>query len=167
MLGGRRKGTEAFLLAVNPTVRAARELKLNKAECSVGIEQSNDLIIHDGSVSRQHALIRRHRGKWQVLDRQSSNGTYVGDRKAVEWITLRDGQELRFGAARFVFHAGEAFERLSTNGTAERRSRFSRLRLLIVLVLIGLIVGVAATQYLTYRSYQRQEALLHNSRPKR
>lgn len=167
MLGGRHKSTEAFLLAVNPTARAARELKLNKAECSVGIEQSNDLIIHDGSVSRQHALIRQHRGKWQVLDRQSSNGTYVGDRKAVEWITLRDGQELRFGAARFVFHADEALNTLGTGGVVKRRSRFSRLRLLIFLVIIGLIAGVAATQYFTYRSYQRQEALIHNSRPKR
>ncbi len=163
MLWRRRKVTEAFLLAVNPTARAARELTLNRPQCSVGTEESNDLIIHDGSVSRRHALIRLRRRTWQVLDRQSSNGTYVEDRKAIEWTTLRDGQELRFGAARFVFHAGQTFSGSGTDATSMRLGRVSRLRTVIVLILLGLTVGFAAAQYFFYRSYQHQESLLHSS----
>ena len=100
MLWGRRKATQAFLLGVNPTARAARELKLNKPECSVGTDESNDLIIPDSSVSRRHALIRRHRNKWQVLDGQSTNGTYIGDRKAnpVDHDPRRSGSALWRGA---------------------------------------------------------------------
>jgi pSer/pThr/pTyr-binding forkhead associated (FHA) protein len=166
MLWKRRKDIDAFLLAVNPTAGDARELKLNKPECSVGTDESNDVIIHDSSVSRRHALIRRHRNKWQVLDRESTNGIYVGDRKALEWITLRNGQEVRFGGARFIFHAGQAFNGRNTGGTPARRVRVSRLRLLVVLILVGLIMGFAASQYLIYRSYQQKEALLHSSRTK-
>jgi len=167
MLWGRRKATQVFLLAVNPTARAARELKLNKPECSVGTDESNDLIIPDSSVSRRHALIRRHRNKWQVLDGQSTNGTYIGDRKATQWITIRDGQEVRFGGARFIFRTGQVLNRRRTGASSTGQLRASRLRVLIVLGLIGLLVGFAATQYFIYRSLQRQEALLHNSALKR
>lgn len=165
MLLWTRKAREASLLAVNPSAGAARDIELGKPECSVGSDKSNDLVISDGSVSRQHALIRLHRGTWQVIDRESSNGTFVGDRKATgEWISLRDGQEVRFGGARFVFRSGKAIGVRTTSGLPVRR-RGSILRAIIVLVAAGLVIGFAATQYFIYRSYQRQEALSHNAPP--
>jgi hypothetical protein len=165
MLWWARKAREASLLAVNPTARAERDIKLGKSECSVGSERSNDLVIHDDSVSRQHALLRLHRGGWQVIDQESSNGTFVGDRKASKWIGLRDGQELRFGGARFVFRSGKAYPAYPARTTSDLpvRGRAPKLRAIIVLVVAGLVIGFAATQYLLYRSYQRQEALSHNS----
>jgi pSer/pThr/pTyr-binding forkhead associated (FHA) protein len=84
MLRGRSQPQEAFLLAVNPAASAARELRLIRLESSVGSDESNDLIIRDDSVSRHHALVRRRGSKWQVIDRESTNGTYVGERKAVD-----------------------------------------------------------------------------------
>ena len=162
MLWWPRKAREASLLAVNPTARATRDIKLGKSECSVGSEGSNDLVIHDGSVSRQHALIRLHRGRWQVIDRESRNGTFVGDREATTWIALRDGQELRFGGARFVFRSGKPYPARTTSDLPVRE-RASKLRAIIVLVVAGLVIGFAATQYLIYRSYRHQEALSHNA----
>lgn len=120
------------------------------------------MVIPDGSVSRQHALIRLHWGRWQVIDRESSNGTFVGDRKVTEWTSVRDGQEVRFGGARFVFRSGKAPGVRTTTGVPERR-RGSMLRVIIALVAAGLVIGFAATQYFLYRSYQRQEALSHNA----
>lgn len=157
MLGGRRKAQEAFLLAVNPAARATRELKLSRPESSVGSDESNDLVIRDGTVSRRHALLRRRRSRWQVVDNGSTNGTYVGDQKAVDWITLHDGEEIRFGGARFVFRSRKAPGALATSDFPVRR-RSSRLRTVMVLVAVGLVSGFAATQYLLYRSYQRQVA---------
>lgn len=162
MLQWARKAREASLLAVNPTAGATRDVKLGKPECSVGSERSNDLVIPDGSVSRQHALIRLHRGRWQVIDRDSTNGTFVGDRRVTEWTSLRDGQEVRFGGARFVFRSGKAPGVRTTSGLPVRR-RGSTLRAIIVLVAAGLVIGFAATQYFLYRSFQRQEALSHNA----
>jgi uncharacterized protein YkwD len=157
MLGGRRIAQEAFLLAVNPAARAMRELKLNRSESSVGSDDSNDLVIRDGTVSKRHALIRRRRGRWQVVDNGSTNGTYVGDQKAVAWITLHDGEELRFGGARFVFRSRKASGApVPSDFPVQRRS--SGLRTVMVLVAAGLVSGFAATQYLLYRSYQRQVA---------
>jgi pSer/pThr/pTyr-binding forkhead associated (FHA) protein len=164
MLWWARKTREASLLAVNPTASATRDIKLGKPECSVGSEKSNDLVIPDGSVSRQHALIRLHRGRWQVIDCESTNGTFVGDRKATEWISLRDGQEVRFGGAQFIFRSSKAPGVRTTSGLPVRR-RGSMLRAIIVLVAVGLVIGFAVTQYFIYRSYQRQEALSHNAPP--
>ena len=162
MLSWARKASEASLLAVNPTAGATRDIKLGKSECSVGSETANELVIPDSTVSRQHALIRLHRGRWQIIDRESSNGTFVGDRKATKWISLRDGEEVRFGGARFIFRLGKAPGVRNASGSLVRR-RGSILRAIIVLVAVGLVIGFAATQYFLYRSYQRQEALSHNA----
>lgn len=164
MLWGRHKNGDAFLLAVNPTAPAERDFRLKRPECSIGTDESNDLIVRDSSVSRRHAQIRRRRRTWQVIDCESTNGTYVGERKAGTWTTLRDGAELRFGAARFIFRSGNVLDASAGHRAASGgRSEFSRLRLLIVLIPIALIAGFAAAQYFYYRSYHTQEASLHNS----
>lgn len=157
MLGRRRKPREAFLLAVNPAGRATREIRLNRSRSSFGSDEANDLVMCDSTVSRHHALIRRHWGRWQVVDNRSSNGTYVGDRKAVTWTTLRDGEEVRFGGAHFVFRSGKAFSVRATTDFPMHKGGF-KLRTVIVLIAIGLAGGFAATQYLLYRSYQSQVA---------
>ncbi len=164
MLCGRHKNAGGFLLAVNPTAPAERDFRLTQTEYSIGTDESNDLIIRDSSVSRRHAQIRRQRRKWQVIDCQSTNGTYVGERNAGAWTPLRDGAELRFGAARFIFRSGNVLDAGAGNRAAsDRQGKFSKLRLLIVLIPIALIVGFAAAQYFYYRSYQNQEASLHQS----
>src|SRR5271163_682132 len=109
MLPGKRiRSQDALLLAVNPTAAVARELRLIRLESSVGSGESNDVRIRDDTVSRRHALIRQHGRRWQVIDSGSANGTYVGKRKAVDWINIRDGEEVRFGGAQFVFRSGRA-----------------------------------------------------------
>jgi hypothetical protein len=64
-----------------------------------------------GYVSRKHARFVFEDGTYRVQDLGSSNGTFVlnDDFQRVEDAELRDGQEIAFGNARFVFHltAGE------------------------------------------------------------
>jgi hypothetical protein len=152
-VAGGSKPQDAFLLAVNPRSSTAREIRLIRLESSVGSGESNDVRIRDDTVSRRHALIRQHGRQWQVIDRGSANGTYVGKRKAVDWIRLRDGEEVRFGAARFVFRSGR------TSGARATRDflvkpRASGLRALTVLIAVGLVFGFAASQYYLYRWYE-------------
>ncbi len=155
LLGERRQPQEAFLRAINPGSRAARELRLIRLESAVGSGESNDLVIRDDSVSRRHALVRRHRRKWQVIDRGSTNGTYVGERKAVDWIKLRDGEEVRFGGARFIFRSsGSSGLRAMRDLPVKRRA--SGLRALTVLIAVGLVGGFAASQYYLYRWYEAE-----------
>lgn len=152
-LGGRRKPQGASLLAVNPAARAARELKLIRLESSIGSVESNDLVIRDGSVSRRHALIQQNGRKWQVIDNGSTNGTYVGDRKAVDWIELRDGAEVRFGGARFIFRSSGASGARATRDL-KVKPRASGLRALTVLIAAALVISFGGTQYYFYRWYE-------------
>jgi len=158
MQGERRKTQVAFLHAMNPATGAAREFALNPPECSVGSEESNDAVIHDSTVSRRHARLRLRGRKWQVTDGGSSNGTYVADHRVVEWTTLRDGQEVRFGGARFVFRSGDAAAAQDKSGGPISK-RASRFRAVAAIVVTGAVIGFAVAQYFLYRSYQRRVAV--------
>ncbi len=155
MLGERRKKKHSALLAINPSGNATRELVLDAPEYTLGSGPTVQLIVRDNSVSRRHASLRLKRGRWQVIDQGSANGTFVDDRKASEWVTLRNGQEVRFGGARFVF---ESDARTGSNPVRtsyrSRRKALSGLRALIVLILVSLVVGFGTAEYLIYRSYK-------------
>lgn len=153
MLGRHRGLKRASLFAVNPGTHATRVLRLTKPESSLGSEEADDLVVRDSSVSRRHALIRWHRGKWQIVDDGSTNGTYVGEQKVDAWTTLRDGADVRFGGARFVFRSEGAPSARSTSDFVVRK-RGSRLRTIMVLTAACLVGGFAAMQFFLYRSYE-------------
>jgi hypothetical protein len=153
----RRQSQEAFLLAVNPSASAPRELKLTKAESSIGSGESNSLVVRDDTVSQRHALVKQQGGKWQVIDNKSSNGTYVDGRRAIDWIRLRDGAEIRFGGAQFVFRSGKASETRSTPGLPSN-TRASAFRPLAILIVVASVAGFGAAQYYLYRWYEAKAA---------
>lgn len=66
----------------------------------VGRDPSCEVVVQDGSVSRRHARLELRAGEWWVVDQGSANGTYVNSLKIAE-TTLKNGQELRFGALAF------------------------------------------------------------------
>ncbi|MDO5295805.1 MAG: FHA domain-containing protein [bacterium] len=77
---------------------------------SIGRSIDNDISLEavkgGRSVSRQHArLLRQSEGVF-VEDLGSSNGTYVNGKKLLPEVQtqLYDNDEIRFGAAQFVFH---------------------------------------------------------------
>jgi uncharacterized protein YkwD len=160
LLGKRSRPRDALLLAVNPTATVARELRLIRLESSVGSGESNDVRIRDDTVSRRHALIRQHGRRWQVIDSGSANGTYVGKRKAVDWINLRDGEEVRFGGVRFVFRSGRASGARATRDFIVK-PRASGVRALTVLIVVAVVGGFAASQYYLYRWYQARADHAH------
>lgn len=69
---------------------------------------SNDIDLPNPTVSRHHAQIEYKEGHFVLTALQDSNGTYVND-VLVRQRTLREGDEVRFGRARFQFEiiAGE------------------------------------------------------------
>jgi pSer/pThr/pTyr-binding forkhead associated (FHA) protein len=54
------------------------------------------------SVSRDHAELRRTTSGWVVVDRASTNGTYVNGVR-VQRAIVGDGDEIRLGAAKLIF----------------------------------------------------------------
>src|SRR5688572_24184833 len=70
----------------------------------VGRGPTVQLRVDDAGVSGEHASLRRKDGAWWVQDMGSANGTFVNGLPLSVSTRLKDGDELSFGPARWVFH---------------------------------------------------------------
>lgn len=70
---------------------------------SIGRSPSNDIVLKESKVSRQHATIHYRNGQYVLVDLKSSNGVFVNGAK-VEEATLNDGDELSIGSFKFQFN---------------------------------------------------------------
>ena len=69
-----------------------------RGECaSIGRAVDQDLVLKDAFASRRHATISRHDGDFEVIDQNSSHGTYLNG-KRIERAKLRSGDTLQFGS---------------------------------------------------------------------
>ncbi len=74
---------------------------------TIGRLASNDIVLRDREVSKQHASLQQRGGDWWIRDAGSANGTLVGGTPVVE-RRLRDGDRIAIGGSRLVFHASQA-----------------------------------------------------------
>jgi len=153
---GLRKHTVGRLLAINPVDARSREFILREPETSIGKDESNDVVVRDPTVSKRHAIVKRRRRRWELADAKSSNGTFVGDARVTDKpISLADGQEVRFGGAKFVFRdtPAAANQREEQRERPRRKSAFS-IRTASAFVIVAFVVGFAITQYVSYLNYK-------------
>jgi len=89
--------------------RAGVVVALAGDELTVGRAWDNDVVLPDISVSRRHALLRRHRAGYLLLDQGSGNGTRVNGRR-VDKARLRGGDEIVLGdsVVQFIEAGGTA-----------------------------------------------------------
>jgi pSer/pThr/pTyr-binding forkhead associated (FHA) protein len=73
----------------------------------IGRDPAADIIISGGHISRRHAEMLLRDGQLWVRDLNSSNGTYVNNRK-VDEITLYLGDEIKFDAVIFRVVVGRS-----------------------------------------------------------
>jgi adenylate cyclase len=85
----------------------------------VGRAPSVRLRLEDAGVSREHASLRRRDGGWWVQDLGSANGTFVNGLPATVSTPLRNGDEVSFGPARYVFHGPGGEAHSATSDTFE------------------------------------------------
>ena len=101
-----RPGTgQAKLLTVNPVAPLPAEYSLLKDEVSLGRGTENDLVVPHASVSRAHARIQRRNGAYQLVDLNSTNGTFLNDQPVHGSVPLSPGSEVRLGEVSFIFRA--------------------------------------------------------------
>lgn len=115
-----------------------REHPVLKRKISVGSADDNDIVISDSTVSRHHALLKRRLRHYRLIDLESTNGTLINGRPINGPTRITRGDELSFGAVRFVF--------LESPTTRELGKRISPLTALALLALI-FAFGFGATQY--------------------
>jgi len=77
-------------------------LSLDKPILRIGASQRCDLVLDDPTVSRIHCEIRQLGERYLLLDRGSTNGTFVGDLQIVE-VWLSAGLEFSAGETRIRF----------------------------------------------------------------
>ncbi len=71
------------LVVVDGNSRGA-ELEVSKPIVRIGTNERNDLSLDDNTVSRFHCEIRRIGDEYLLVDRESTNGTYVGNLRVRE-----------------------------------------------------------------------------------
>lgn len=88
--------------------RAGEKLGLGGSGIRIGRESAIcEIVLENPKVSRLHAEVVSIDGKVMLIDRNSSNGTYVNDQK-IDRRVLRDGDIIHFGgrnAVAVAFHA--------------------------------------------------------------
>lgn len=75
---------------------------LESDEIKIGRLQTNDIILPDPNVSRVHAKIERRNESFFILDLDSTNGTYLNEKRITE-AKLKDGDIIRVGSTRLLF----------------------------------------------------------------
>lgn len=74
------------------------------SEYTIGRAPNNTITISDGSVSSNHACIRRTDAGFMLEDLQSRNGTFVNGEKVTEKRLLADGDLIRLGKIIMTFN---------------------------------------------------------------
>lgn len=75
---------------------------------SIGRSSACDIALTDTECSRRHALLNPQAGEVWLVDLGSTNGTYLNDRRLARPTRLADGDTVRFGRSRFVYHGPAA-----------------------------------------------------------
>ena len=81
-----------------------RRIVVNHPRFQIGAGPDNDLRISaDNYLSSTHAMFQTYNGQWMVSDQESSNGTFVNERRVPsgQGQALQHGQVVRMGASQF------------------------------------------------------------------
>jgi pSer/pThr/pTyr-binding forkhead associated (FHA) protein len=80
-----------------------RRFDIAKPMVTIGRAQNSDVVLDHATVSRQHATIKLEEDQFRIYDLGSSNGTFVGEQRVREPVTIEDGAMVRFGKVAFIF----------------------------------------------------------------
>lgn len=80
--------------------KAPQRVVLDPLPFTIGRVETADLQIDSARVSREHAQIALEEGRFVILDRGSTNGTYVNGHRIDRAVALSFGDELTIGRVR-------------------------------------------------------------------
>lgn len=105
---------------------------LDEPVISIGRQLSNDIILDDPHVSRNHCLIRSEGEQYMIEDLNSANGTYVNGERVTE-SPLKEGSIINVGNSLFRFHVQTPDELLALSrdriASVRSSSRLDEIRL--------------------------------------
>lgn len=99
-----QNGSSALVVEDSDILAPNTRFSVASGVTSMGRSSANDIVLkNDDFASGQHARLTRHGGLLYVEDSDSTNGTYVNDRKAVGATPLRSGDRVRVGSTTFRY----------------------------------------------------------------
>jgi hypothetical protein len=101
----KRTSNQPRLVVIGAAQR--RELPLVARKTTVGSASDNDIVLAEKTVSRHHAVIRRRMRGYDLIDLESTNGTYLNGTRVTNPVRLTRGDDIRFGSVRFAFMGGK------------------------------------------------------------
>jgi hypothetical protein len=98
---------ERYRLVMQAGPNPGKVFELTMDSMSIGREASNDIVIQDAELSRNHSRISRRGGAFVLEDLGSTNGTFVNRQRITSPRTLAPGDEIGFGENIVVTFQGE------------------------------------------------------------
>jgi len=107
-------------LVVRQGPRAGQAFELHQPAISIGRSKDNDIQIDDAKISRRHANLTRTSSGYILQDMNSTNGTFVNNRRITMPTPIKPGDVLGFGDSVVVDVQGltEADQTLASRGAA-------------------------------------------------
>lgn len=102
---------DQVLLVVDGGPDAGETILLNGPTSTMGRQSSNDVVVAEAGVSRQHAQIVEAKGAYYLRDLSTTNGTFVNGQKVEnEDHPLSDGDSIRLAASKvqYIFQSPSA-----------------------------------------------------------
>jgi hypothetical protein len=98
---------EKFRLVMSSGPNPGKVFELNMDSMSIGREATNDIVIQDAELSRNHARISRRGATFLLEDLGSTNGTFVNRQRISSPRMLNPGDDVGFGENVVVSFQGE------------------------------------------------------------
>lgn len=147
--------------------RAGQIQRFEQAVVVIGRHQETDLRFDpksDLDVSGKHAEIRGTEGKYELIDKGSTNGTFLNSRKITGTVPLKDGDTITFGAKGpqaevRLWKDGDA-PPMSVSGGRNTEARIAlavkkqtkSMQIFMIAALVLIVLGVAGAFYFGRRA---------------
>ena len=106
-------GMNPRLVAIHGPL-SGQTIYLDEPVISIGRQLSNDIILDDPHVSRNHCLVRSEGEHYVIEDLNSANGTYVNGERVTE-SPLTEGSLIKVGNSLFRFRVQNPDESLASS----------------------------------------------------
>lgn len=98
--------TDGSQLVMSQGPQPGHTFMLDQDFITLGRDPSNDIVIGDPQISRQHARLRRQGTVMTIEDAGSTNGTFVNGMRLIGPHTLVDGDVISLGDAATLIYQG-------------------------------------------------------------
>lgn len=92
-----------FSIVVQGPEGETQHFSFDKDEVSIGRHSSADIQLKPDNVSKQHARIVFREGRYFIIDRKSTNGTFVNGKRVTAPISLKGGDKIFVGDFSLTF----------------------------------------------------------------